>query len=391
MTKAAIFRTLARSLLLWAAPRAAPAGKPRRVLVLGYGAVGDTLFFLPFLEALKRGLEPERLVFLANASPVTRELIPATGLVDEVKLHETDGGGRDAVNAWIREQGFDLAVLTLSSPADYFQPSLSAIPARCGHLIVLPSAQPWWRRLRRALVTGEFARRALLNRAVWIREGSEAASARYLHLLGALGLPPRPAGERPTVPVGPAARAFAARELGPKERRRVGVHLGPEINQYDKIWDAGRFGELLAKLSTLGPLDLFCVGGLGEEGALEKARRAVPGLRSWAGRASLLETFALIETCDLFLACDTGLAKAAAALGVPVATLWGPTDPVEVGSQWEPEKHLDVRTGLACSPCVRLGMVVEGALNRGTCGHHACLAELTVDFAFTAMKARMTG
>ncbi len=382
---------LADSLRHWATPRPAPTGRPRRVLVLGYGAVGDTVFFLPFLEALKRELEPERLVFLANDAPATRELLPATGLADEVKLHELDDGDRDAVNAWIVEQRFDLAVLTLSSPADYFQPALASIPARCGHLRVLPAAASWWRRLRHGLVTGEFARRALLNRSVWIRDGSEPASARYLRLLGALGLPPRPVEQRPALPIGPAQRAFAAKELGPKAARRVGVHLGPAVNQYHKIWDAGRFGELLAKLSAAGPLDLFCVGGAGEEASLEAARRALPGLRSWAGRASLLETFALIETCDLFLSCDTGLAKAAAALGVPVVTLWGPTDPVEVGNQWEPQKHLDVRTGIACSPCVRLGMAVEGALNFRTCGHHACLADLTVDVAYAAMKARING
>lgn len=388
MSRLQVVLALLRSALLWASPRPVPAGRPRRVLVLGYGAVGDTIFFLPLLEALKKELEPERLVFLANASPVTKELIPATGLADEVVLHELDGGGRRAINRWIREQGFDLAVLTLSSPADYFQPALAAIPARCGHRRVLPRRIPLRRRLRHGLIVGEFARRALLNRAAWIREGSEPASARNLRLLAALGLPPRPASERPRIPVGEKERAFAARELGPRTKRRVGVHLGPPVNQYDKIWDAGRFGELLAKLSALEPLDLFCVGGPGEEDALEKARRHVPGLRSWAGRCSLIESFALIETCDLFLSCDTGLAKAAAAMGVPTAAIWGLSDIVEVGHQWELDKHLDVRTGISCSPCARLGMAVEGGLNYLNCGHHACLTELSVDFAFGAIKRR---
>lgn len=388
MTKLQIIRSLLRSALLRASPQPAPAGRPRRVLVLGYGAVGDTIFFLPFLEALKKELKPERLVFLANESAVTKELIPATGLADEVMLHELDGAGRAAVNRWIREQGFDLAVLTLASPADYFQPGLAAVPARCGHLRAPAPRAPWWRRLRYAVIVGEFARRALLNRAAWIREGSEPASARNLRLLSALDLPPRPPQDRPHIPIGDKERAYALRELGPKTRRRVGLHLGPATSQYDKIWDADRFGELLAKLSELEPLDLFCVGGPGEEGNLEKARRRVPGLRSWAGKASLLESFALIESCDLFLSCDTGLAKAAAAMGVPAATIWGLSDIVEVGPQWELQKHLDVRTGIACSPCARLGMAVEGGLNYLNCGRHACLADLTAEFAFSAIRAK---
>lgn len=388
MTRLQTLASLPRSLALWLGRRPAPTGRPRRVLVLGYGAVGDTLFFLPFLETLKKELEPERLVFLANASPVTRELIPATGLADEVKLHELDGPDRRAVNAWIKAQRFDLAVLTLSSPADHFQPALASIPARAGHFRVAPRGASFFGRLRRALVTGEPARRALLNRVAWIREGSEPATARNLRLLSALGLPARPASERPRLPIGDADRAFAAKELGPKTRKRVGVHLGPDVNQYFKVWDAGRMGELLAGLSRREELDLFCVGGLGEERNFVAARAHVPGLRTWAGTCTLLQTFALIETCDAFISNDTGLAKAAAALGVPVTTIWGPTDPVETGSQWDLERHTDVRTGISCSPCVRLGMAVEdGALSYLNCGHHACLNELTADFALKQRRS----
>lgn len=387
MNRLRVLLSLGRSALLWAAPRPAPAGRPRRVLVLGYAAVGDAIFFLPFLEALKKELVPERLVFLANDSPVTRELIPATGLADEVKLHELESGSRRGINAWIRAQGFDLAVLTLSAPADYFQPALASIPARAGHFRVAPRGATLWGRLRRALVTGEFARRALLNRVAWIREGSEPASARNLRLLSALGLPPRPASERPRLPVGDVERAWALAQLGPKSKKRVGVHLGPDKNQYAKIWDAARFGELLARLQREEELDVFCVGGPGEERNLAKARERVPGLRSWAGKAALLQSFALIETCDLFLSNDTGLAKAASALGVPCATLWGPTDPVEVGHQWELSKHRDIRTGIACSPCVRLGMAVEHArLSYLDCGHHACLEQLSVEDALEGLK-----
>lgn len=390
MNRLQLLLSLARSALLWASPRPAPAQRPRRVLVLGYGAVGDTLFFLPFLEALKKELEPERLVWLGNESPVTAELIPATGLCSEVKKHEL-GEGRRAVNAWIKAQGFDLAVLTLSSPADYFSPALAAIPARCGHLRSAPRGASLAGRLRRSLITGEFARRALFNRSAWIREGSEPATARNLRLLHALGLPPRPAAERPRLPISEKDRAFAARELGPKTKKRVGVHLGPDTGQYFKIWDADRFGELLSRLCSREPLDLFCVGGAGEEENLAKARQKLPALRSWAGKASLSESFALIETCDLFLSNDTGLAKAAAALGVPVVTLWGPTDPVEVGSQWDLAQHRDIRTGIACSPCVRLGMAVEdGKLNYLNCGHHNCLKDMSVDFVLKDLERGQT-
>ena len=71
------------------AAQAALASRPaprdvRRILVIGYGAIGDTLFFLPTLEALRAAHAGASIVWLANPYPATDELIPATGLVDEI-------------------------------------------------------------------------------------------------------------------------------------------------------------------------------------------------------------------------------------------------------------------------------------------------------------------
>jgi ADP-heptose:LPS heptosyltransferase len=99
------------------------------------------------------------------------------------------------------------------------------------------------------------------------------------------------------------------------------------------------------------------------------------------GKSGLLESLAVIRRCSLFLANDTGPGKAAMALGVPTACVWGPSDWREQGVFWEPEKHLQISSGLPCQPCISLAIRNEGAgvLNFDNCGHRACLNELTAE------------
>jgi ADP-heptose:LPS heptosyltransferase len=371
-----------------------PSGEPpRKVLVLGYAAIGDFLMFQPVLEALRRGLPKARLVFLANPSPVTEELLPASRLVDEVWLHDWEGPKaartQAAINARVAEYGFDAAVLTLSSPAHYFQKGLSRIPLRAGHL--RPAAGgSLAARARRALVTGEPARRALLNRPAPIGAEPEYALRRNLRLLGAFGLKVPAELPRPALPIPPADRAWAERELAalPMGRKKVGLHLGPPGNQYFKMWDPARFGALCARLAERHAVEFVVVGDASDAESLRRARAAHPLPHSWIGRASLLRSFALIERCALFLSNDTGPAKAAAALGVPTATLMGPTEAREVGAPWDRERHLEIDTGIACRPCVSLGMAKTGQLNYLGCGHHDCLGKLEVEAALSAIERR---
>ena len=373
----------ALALKLFSPRRAAkPLPSPERIIVIGYGAIGDTIFFLPVLEGLRRAFPRARVTWAANPAPALGELIPATGLVDEIWPIDLDEASHAAANARIAAGRFDWAVLSQSSPVDYFQSGLATVPVRAGHTTELSGGLA--RRLKRALVTGELSRRVLLNRSARISSGSEHAVSRNLGLLSALGVP-APEG-RPRLPLSDAQRAFAARAVAECDpsRRRLAVHLGVVPGQYHKFWDPEKFGRLLDLAVRRFGVELIAVGAAGEAPSLDAARRACPSLRSCVGQADLLETFSVIAACDGFIGNDTGLAKAAMALGVPTAQIWGPTDPRELGAFWEPEKHVDVCTGIECHPCVRLGMP-KGSYNYLTCGHHDCLGRLEADFAFSRL------
>lgn len=366
----------------WTRRASAPVPRPvRKVLVLGYGAIGDTVFFLPVVEALRRSLPQARITWVANPSPVLDELVPATGLADEVwpwDFAGADGPRRAEFEARVRAADFDAAVLTLSSPAAYFQGALARIPVVAAHRFEGGT-------FKRRLILGAPSR-AALGAGVPLELGAEHSVARNLRLLEALGAAGDPA-RRPSLGLRDEHRARAAQRLpgGPW----VGVHLGPPTSYNNRAWAPERFGELCVRLAQAWPGTRFVsIGGPDEKPSAAKALAAAPGLLDLTGSGGLLDSFALVERCALMLACDTGLAKAAMALGTPTVTLWGPSSFTESGAFWETEKHLDLATMVECAPCSFSGMPRDGRLNHLTCGHHKCLGEMTAEWVAARVTAR---
>jgi ADP-heptose:LPS heptosyltransferase len=378
----------AQALFAAAAAAASPRPSPRPVrnlLVIGYGAIGDTLFFLPTVQALRAAHPQARLVWLSNPAPVADELIPTTGLADEIWRWDAqahDPAGRAALNARIASTDFDLAVLSLGAPAPEFIGGLRGIPVVAGHLF------PWYG-LRRFVTFGDYARRALVNRAA-AAPAREHALLRNLRLLDALDVPRPDPAVRPLPTATAAVRGRAAELLDGLAAPIVAVHLGPVGNQYGKMWAPERYADLTRRIAALGRASVVLVGSADPaEAEAERNFRAAGGLcaRSLVGKTDLTVSFAVLERCALLVSNDTGVAKAAGALGVPVATIWGLSDPGEVGIPWDKDKHLDVRTGIACSPCARLG-TADSAYSYLNCGHRDCLGKLEADFAWRAILER---
>lgn len=66
-------------------------------------------------------------------------------------------------------------------------------------------------------------------------------------------------------------------------------------------------------------------------------------------RTSLTEVASLLSSAVGVVSVDTGLGHLAAALSVPTVSIYGPTDPKEVGTMGINQKHIAVN--FKCSPC----------------------------------------
>lgn len=79
--------------------------------------------------------------------------------------------------------------------------------------------------------------------------------------------------------------------------------------------------------------------------------RLKPRSINLAGQTGLAEAAALVKKCNLFLSNDSGLMHVAAAVGVPVVSIFGPTNHISTGPATG--KALIVRHDVVCAPCMR--------------------------------------
>src|SRR5262249_54087136 len=112
----------------------------------------------------------------------------------------------------------------------------------------------------------------------------------------------------------------------PADRRAVGIQLGAAFGP-SKLWPVARLAELATRLEADGRPVVFL--GAPDSVALLRAVEAARGrsVHSLVGGDSPAVLPALLAQLALLIAPDSGPAHVAAAVGTPVVTLFGPTDP----------------------------------------------------------------
>jgi ADP-heptose:LPS heptosyltransferase len=159
-----------------------------------------------------------------------------------------------------------------------------------------------------------------------------------------------------------------------RDRPLIAVH--PGSGSHAKIWPLERFRALAHRLVEAYEAGILLVVGPGEE-RIKKDLLPTKWPKTWL----VLDTLplphlgAILERCCTLVGNDSGITHMAAALGVPVVALFGPTDPV----RWAPRGagvNL-IRRDLPCSPCGRDKMV--------RCPFRWCLVDISLDEVWQAV------
>ncbi|MDA8172356.1 MAG: lipopolysaccharide heptosyltransferase I [Nitrospiraceae bacterium] len=123
--------------------------------------------------------------------------------------------------------------------------------------------------------------------------------------------------------------------------------LAPGARWPSKRWPAERFGELARRL----PLESLIIGGAEEIGlAREVAGHSGGKAIEFAGKSSLKILVEIIRHAAFIVTNDSGPMHIAAALGVPVFAVFGPTDP-ELTGPYGKGARVVIRGRAMCSPC----------------------------------------
>lgn len=140
-----------------------------------------------------------------------------------------------------------------------------------------------------------------------------------------------------------------------------------------KIWPPEKFGELSSKL----PLRTVAVGGKGDiDAANEIVNLSKGNAISLAGKTDLKELIEVMRGAQFVVSNDSGPMHIAAALGIPVFAIFGPTDPIKTGPYGE--GHTVIREDISCAPCLKR-----------TCDDLKCMKNLPVENVYEVIKTKI--
>jgi heptosyltransferase-2 len=144
-----------------------------------------------------------------------------------------------------------------------------------------------------------------------------------------------------------------------------------------KIWMPDRFAAVGDRLVEQYGATIAVTGAPDERLILDKVIAAAkhPIIDLPARGLDLRKLKAVVKRCDLMITNDTGPRHIAAAFGVPVVTLFGPTDPNWTTIDFAHERQ--VRIDVFCSPCQLKVCPLD----------HRCMTRITPDMVLTQAGA----
>ncbi|GGM33228.1 LPS biosynthesis-related glycosyltransferase [Micromonospora sonchi] len=279
-----------------------------RIAVLRANALGDFIFVLPALEALRSAYPQAEIVLLGTPwhaglwrdrpGPLDRVLVvpPAPGI-----RAPTDGEAESSMVDFLAEtraEDFDLA-LQLHGGGANSNPLVAALGARVTAGLRAEDAPPLDRWLRYVYYQPEVIR--------------------YLEVAALVGAPATTI--TPALAVTDADRAEARSVLGDPERPRVALHPGATDTR--RRWPADRFAQVARTLHADG-YEVLVTGTPAEQEVVDQvvAAAGVP-VRPLVGTLSLGGLAGCYAGCALVVSNDTGPLHLAAAVGAPtVGIFW---------------------------------------------------------------------
>lgn len=332
-----------------------PPPAPQALLVIRLGAVGDVIRTLPAVSCLRSSFPGTRISWAVEEP--SREILEGHPDVDDLlvlrrKLLRGFALGAAlrhlaGFRSSLRERRFDWVVDLHGT----FKSALIARAAAAGRIFGFGPGHA--REMAHLLYTDPIPLpRRRMSRV-------DRALAAVAAIGAATDSPRRILPESPE-----AARTMAAfldREA--PARPRVLVYPGTSAAQAYKRYPAARLAEIVTELSASTGGTIVVGWGPGEREIAEEVMRRSRGRRVLAPPTRLRELGELIRASDLFIGSDTGPLHLAAATGVPVVALYGPTDP-EINAPYTDRPHAAFRGDVACSPCRNKGCRNRSCLER---------------------------
>jgi heptosyltransferase-1 len=334
----------------------------RRILLIKLSAVGDVVQTIPLLNALRRRYASAQIDWLVT--PAIAELLRHNPAISNVIEFAREDWSRPwtptpyvnyaRLASKLRANAYDLVLDVHGQFRTAVFVLASGAPVRIG--FDRPRAGVWDASPRR------FPKEARKHAWQGAREGSWLAYThhipvptldihavdRYLGVGPMLGLEAGPPDF--SFPIPPAASESVDALL--RDRALVGAPLllmAPGTIWETKHWGTDKFAEVARHFLRRG-FAVALMGSRRERLLCEDVAGLAPGAVDIAGETTLTELAALIRRSTISVTNDSGPMHFAVALGRPVVSIFGPTDPIWIGPYGRDGAVL--QAGVPCSPCL---------------------------------------
>jgi heptosyltransferase-2 len=146
-----------------------------------------------------------------------------------------------------------------------------------------------------------------------------------------------------------------------------------------KRWPPARVADVITRLSSMRRATCVLVGAEGDRDAAREIESSLPRdarVVNLIGRTDLRLLAGVLARCDAFVSNDSGAMHLAAALGVPVVAIFGPTDDRVTAP---PGGHDVLIHDVFCRPCMLRDCPID----------HRCMKGIAADAVFAAVMARL--
>jgi heptosyltransferase-2 len=336
-----------------------------KILIRATNWVGDAIMALPALRAVRARFSDANISIVAR--PYVADIYRDQQICNQLINYDPKGthagfSGRERLAAELRAQKFDVALLLQNAFDAAWLAWRANIPQRIGY--------------------ARDGRSFLLTKPVPVPKPGEIPTHEkfyYLELLRRAGwldaLPDEPFIAM-AVPDAKRRRAteFLLESGARPHALRVAIGAGASYGSA-KCWPPARFAELANRLQSQKDADILLFGTASETAVSTAivADMHRPPI-NLTGKTAIADLPALLSQCQLFIGNDSGAMHVAAAVGLPVVAIFGPTDPL--GTAPVTPRCTIVQEKPYCSPCFLRRCPTD----------HRCMTKVTPDMVEAAVR-----
>jgi heptosyltransferase-2 len=341
--------------------------KADKILVLRYRFIGDTVLTVPFLRNLREAFPSARIDLMLE--PFSGQVLDGCPYVDRIfpfdiktihrysnRSEQNKLSGYLQYRRKIKAERYDAAFVLKRSLSSALLVWASGVPRRIGFATE--------------------GRRFLLTDPVAYKNDQHEVN-NFLDCLRKLEIPIRTHHLElwPSAEGDAKAQSLFADKGWKRSDLKIVIHAAASLPA--KQWPLERFSAVMRALQRKYRAKFIYTGAKEDAVLYTQIEKEGPfdGL-NLCGITSLRENISVYSHSDLFFGVDSGPMHMAAAVGVPVIALFGPTDE----RKWGPwgEGHFVITKRLSCHPC-----------KPHKCEKNECMTGIEIDEALEAVEKKI--